>query len=100
MTKLDTNNDGFISHEELAQAIRNNGGWFARWKANRALKVADENRNGFIDENEILKLVAFAEKELNVMIVGIGPGKGWYGRLRKKPSLRGTITGSDMYLTW
>ncbi|KAK1407532.1 hypothetical protein QVD17_39149 [Tagetes erecta] len=69
VTTLDTNNDGCISYEELTQAIRNNGGWFARWKANRALKGADDDRNGFVDQNEIPNLVAFAEKELNVIIV-------------------------------
>ncbi|KAJ0570808.1 putative EF-hand domain-containing protein [Helianthus annuus] len=66
---LDTNKDGVISAEELSQAVRKRGGWFATWKGNRALKSADANDNGYVDEDEIPKLVAFAEKELNVVIV-------------------------------
>ncbi|MDG6100468.1 EF-hand domain-containing protein, partial [Alteromonas sp. ZYF713] len=66
---LDTDRDGCISSEELRQAIRKNGGWFATWKAKRAVKSADVNGNGVIDKGEISKLVALAEKELNVRIV-------------------------------
>ena len=66
---FDTNNDGLISREELREAVRKKGGWFATWKAKRNLKFADVNRNGFIDKNEVPKLAAFAEKELNIRIV-------------------------------
>ncbi|KAI3688928.1 hypothetical protein L2E82_46871 [Cichorium intybus] len=66
---FDTNKDGCISRDELRQAVRDNGGWFATWKANRGMKSADANSNGFIDKEEIPKLAAFAEKELNIMIV-------------------------------
>ncbi|KAI3504818.1 hypothetical protein L1887_26546 [Cichorium endivia] len=69
MNTLDTNQDGCISRDELRQAVRNNGGWFATWKANRGMKSADANGNGFIDKEEIPNLAEFAQKEFNIRIV-------------------------------
>lgn len=67
--KFDADKDGRLSRYELRDAVRANRGWFSTWKGKRALKSADANRNGFVDERELENLVAFAEKELNVRIV-------------------------------
>ncbi|EEF52425.1 conserved hypothetical protein [Ricinus communis] len=69
LRSFDTDRDGRISKEELAEAIRENGGWFARWKGKRGVKSADSNGNGFVDANEISNLVEFAKKHLGVKIV-------------------------------
>lgn len=67
--RLDTDKDGRISKEELADAIRANGGWFAGWKGKRGLHSADSNGDGFIDESELSNLVDFAQKHLGVKVM-------------------------------
>ncbi|OMO74837.1 Calcium-binding EF-hand [Corchorus olitorius] len=69
LSKFDEDNDGRISKDELADAIRASGGWFARRKSKQAMQAVDANDNGFIDDNEIKNLVEFAEKHLNVRIL-------------------------------
>ena len=66
---FDANKDGLISREELREALKNSGNWFAKWKANRRVKYADTNGDGVIDKDEIPKLAEFAERELNIRIV-------------------------------
>ncbi|PKU80963.1 hypothetical protein MA16_Dca021482 [Dendrobium catenatum] len=63
LKSLDKNSDGRISKQELREALRSTGQRFARWKAWRAIKNADLNRNNFIDGNsEIEKLMSIAAK--------------------------------------
>lgn len=69
LKKFDANGDGRISAEELREAIRAKGCWFAKAKANRVLNAVDTNSNGFIDDNEINKLVVFAARQLGFKIV-------------------------------
>lgn len=69
LKKFDTNQDGQISREELRDAIRFAGGWFASLKSKRGVRSVDANGNGSIDENEIKDLAEFAEKHLNVRIL-------------------------------
>ncbi|XVF64033.1 hypothetical protein PTKIN_Ptkin09bG0134600 [Pterospermum kingtungense] len=69
LKKFDEDKDGRISRDELADAIRASGGWFARRKSNQGIRSADANGNGFIDDNEIRNLADFAEKHLNVLWV-------------------------------
>ncbi|XP_057503736.1 calcium-binding protein CML24-like [Actinidia eriantha] len=67
---FDKDNDGRISQDELKEAVRATGGWFSTWKSKRGVKSADLNRDGFIDQNEITRLVEFAQKQLGMRIVG------------------------------
>ena len=69
LKKFDEDKDGRISRDELADAIRVSGGWFARWKSNHGIRSVDANANGFIDDNEIKNLREFAEKHLKVRIL-------------------------------
>ncbi|KAJ6954966.1 hypothetical protein NC652_006415 [Populus alba x Populus x berolinensis] len=66
---LDADKDGKISKDELANAIRGNGGWFAGWKGKRGVKAADANGDGVIDDSEIDMLAAFAQKHLGIIII-------------------------------
>ncbi|MCD9558493.1 hypothetical protein HAX54_015880 [Datura stramonium] len=69
LKEFDTDNNGKISKEELREAIRATGAWFCGFKSKKAVKYADTNRNGVIDENEIDNLVHFAQKHLGIRIV-------------------------------
>ncbi|KAH6782342.1 hypothetical protein C2S52_000805 [Perilla frutescens var. hirtella] len=69
LKKFDDDRDGRINMEELREAIRATGGWFSQAKAGRILKSVDTNSDGFIDEDEISKLVVFAEKQFGLRIV-------------------------------
>ncbi|PHU18874.1 hypothetical protein BC332_10025 [Capsicum chinense] len=70
LKKFDANKDGKISKEDLTEAIRStNGGWFSRIKSHRAVKSADANGDGTIDEDEIMNLAEFALKHLGIRIV-------------------------------
>ncbi|KAJ8772378.1 hypothetical protein K2173_027555 [Erythroxylum novogranatense] len=66
----DVDHDGKISREELAEAIRAAGGWFAGWKGKRGVRRADQNHNGYIDPSELdsNNFKRFAEKHLGVKI--------------------------------
>ncbi|KDP38366.1 hypothetical protein JCGZ_04291 [Jatropha curcas] len=69
LKSFDTDGDDRISNEELADAVRVKGGWFARWKGQRGIKSADSDGNGFVDENEIDNLIEFAQKHLRIKII-------------------------------
>ncbi|KAL3571594.1 hypothetical protein D5086_025498 [Populus alba] len=69
MKTIDGDKDGKISKDELSDAVRGNGGWFAGWKARRGVGSADSNGNGFVDESEIGNLVEFAQKHLGIKII-------------------------------
>lgn len=68
LLKFDSNGDGKISRDELRWAIKNSGGWFSGWKSSRAIRSADLNGNGCIDEDEISGLVRFAHKLFGIKI--------------------------------
>ncbi|KAF9668575.1 hypothetical protein SADUNF_Sadunf14G0018000 [Salix dunnii] len=68
MKTIDDDKDGKISKDELADAVRGNGGWFAGWKAKRGVGSADSNGNGFVDESEIRNLAEFAQKYLELSL--------------------------------
>lgn len=67
-TAFDTNGDGRISKAELRHAVRHTRGLFASWSSGRTFKLADSDRNGFIDENEFRNLAHLADKHFNVRI--------------------------------
>ncbi|MQM14750.1 hypothetical protein Taro_047685 [Colocasia esculenta] len=69
LKRFDTDKDGRISREELRQAIRRIGGRFSAWKSSRGIREADANGDGYIDDAEIEKLVAFAQRNLGLRIV-------------------------------
>ncbi|KAJ0981510.1 hypothetical protein J5N97_009765 [Dioscorea zingiberensis] len=68
LKQFDMNHDGKISQEELRHALKSLHEWFAWWKAKQGVKDSDVNRNGFIDKEEISKLVIYAEQHLNMKI--------------------------------
>ncbi|XP_061343603.1 calcium-binding protein CML39-like [Gastrolobium bilobum] len=68
-TSFDTNRDGQISKAELSKALRQSGVLFSSWKSNKALKFADTDHDGFIEENEFNNLSQFVEKNFNVKII-------------------------------
>ncbi|KAK8624318.1 hypothetical protein V6N13_065665 [Hibiscus sabdariffa] len=69
LKKFDEDKDGKISRDELADAVRASGGWFARRKSKYGIRSVDDNGNGLVDDNEIKNLADFAEKHLNVRIL-------------------------------
>ncbi|KAH1057826.1 hypothetical protein J1N35_035891 [Gossypium stocksii] len=71
LKKFDADNDGRISKGELRNAIYETGERFAWWKSRRAIKFADADGSGFIEENEITYLVDFAEKYLGIRVIYI-----------------------------
>lgn len=68
LKQFDTDNDGRISRNELREAIRRRGGWFTTLRAGRAVRRADKDNSGFIDDSEVENLVAFAQKDLGMKI--------------------------------
>ncbi|XVF64032.1 hypothetical protein PTKIN_Ptkin09bG0134500 [Pterospermum kingtungense] len=69
LKKFDQDKDGRISKDELADAIRALGGWFARRKSKQGIRSVDANGNGFIDDSEIKNLAESAENHLNERIL-------------------------------
>ncbi|KAG5542162.1 hypothetical protein RHGRI_021878 [Rhododendron griersonianum] len=51
--QFDVDKDGRISRDELREAIRSTRAWFPRWKANRGVKAADANIDGFVDDSTL-----------------------------------------------
>ncbi|CAL5084103.1 unnamed protein product [Urochloa decumbens] len=68
LKQFDTNHDGRISRKELQEAIRRRGAWFSGLRAHFAVRHADRNHNGFVDDSEIDGLIEFAERELGFRI--------------------------------
>uniref|UniRef100_A0A6N2N069 EF-hand domain-containing protein n=1 Tax=Salix viminalis TaxID=40686 RepID=A0A6N2N069_SALVM len=66
---LDADQDGKITKDELAEAVRRSGEWFAGLKAWKGMRSADSNRNGVVDDIEITNLAEFAQKHLGIMII-------------------------------
>nr|GMC50450.1 Calcium-binding EF-hand [Ipomoea batatas] len=62
----DADRDGRINREELQEAIHATGGRLCWFKGRQGMKAADGDGNGFIDDNEMDKLVDFAQKNLNL----------------------------------
>lgn len=69
LKKFDRDGDGRISVKELQEAIHATGGWLCYWKAKRIVKAVDANSNGYIDDDEISKLVVFAQKQFGFRVV-------------------------------
>ncbi|KAL5196894.1 hypothetical protein ABZP36_000406 [Zizania latifolia] len=66
---FDTDHDGRISRSELREAMRSQGRcWFTRFRAGRAVRDADKNHNGFVDDSELENLIVFAQKDLGMKI--------------------------------
>lgn len=69
LKQFDADGDGRISRNELREALRRRrGGWFTAWRSDRALRHADKDSSGFLDDSEIENLVAFAQKDLGMKI--------------------------------
>ncbi|XP_066400368.1 probable calcium-binding protein CML22 [Miscanthus floridulus] len=68
LKQFDADGDGRISRRELREAIGHRGAWFASVKAWCAVRRADMDRNGFVDDCEMESLVEFAENELGFLI--------------------------------
>ena len=68
LKQFDVDGDGRISRSELREAIRRRGGWFTTLKAGRAVRHADRNNSGYVDDAEIENLVAFAQTDLGMKI--------------------------------
>ncbi|OIT04147.1 hypothetical protein A4A49_00315 [Nicotiana attenuata] len=62
LRKYDKNRDGKLSKQELRLAFKEMGLHFCRWKAGKALRFADKNGDGYINEDEISEFVKFASK--------------------------------------
>ncbi|KAI3825569.1 hypothetical protein L1987_07060 [Smallanthus sonchifolius] len=60
--KHDVNKDKRLSWDELKQAFSELGVSWVRWTTDRALVNADTDEDGYIDENEMDKLIQFALK--------------------------------------
>ncbi|WRX08480.1 EF-hand domain - like 4 [Theobroma cacao] len=66
---FDADNDGRINQEELKEALHSLRVWFGWWKARQAMKEADSNHDGQIENGkEIEKLVNYAQQRLHMKI--------------------------------
>ncbi|KDP31919.1 hypothetical protein JCGZ_12380 [Jatropha curcas] len=69
LREFDIDEDGRLSREDLKEALHSMKFWFAWWKARQAMKEADTNSNGHIDNpKEIEKLINYAQKRLHMKI--------------------------------
>ncbi|KAG0470024.1 hypothetical protein HPP92_016135 [Vanilla planifolia] len=76
LKSIDINGDGLISQKELREALRALGQSFTHWKAWRAMRHADLNRNNFIDGDvEIKELMRYATKWGIVAVAEVGGRK-------------------------
>lgn len=62
LRRYDTDGDGRLSRQELRDAFDSLGSTFPAWRAWRALRHADANRDGCINEDELGELVAYVIK--------------------------------------
>ncbi|KAH0680461.1 hypothetical protein KY284_021546 [Solanum tuberosum] len=62
LMKYDKNRDGKLSKQELRLAFKEMGLHFCRWKAGKALRYADKNGDGYINEDEMSELVQYASR--------------------------------------
>ena len=83
LKQFDTDGDGRISQKELREAIRRRGAWFSGLRARFAIRRADRNRNGFVDDSEIEGLIQFAERELGFRITTDAAAASSWARRRR-----------------
>lgn len=62
LKRYDTNGDGRLSKQELYDAFKSLGSNFPAWRAWRALRHADANRDGCVNEDEFGELVKYVVK--------------------------------------
>lgn len=65
LLQIDKNKDGFLTREELKDALGTFNVWFKGMRAKLAVKDADFNRNGVIDlknESEMNEIIAYVLK--------------------------------------
>ncbi|KAK4722782.1 hypothetical protein R3W88_013015 [Solanum pinnatisectum] len=62
LKKYDKNKDGKLSKHELILAFKEMGLHFCRWKAGKALRLADNNCDGYINEDEMSEFVHYASR--------------------------------------
>ncbi|KAM3342026.1 hypothetical protein CQW23_29972 [Capsicum baccatum] len=62
LMKYDKNRDGRISKQQVRLAFKEMGLHFCRWKAGKAVRFADKNGDGYINEDEMSELVHYASK--------------------------------------
>ncbi|XVE55915.1 hypothetical protein DITRI_Ditri03aG0195400 [Diplodiscus trichospermus] len=58
--RCDVNKDGKLSYEEVKAGFRRLQSRFPAYRTQRAFQMADQNRDGYIDEAELEKLVSYA----------------------------------------
>lgn len=61
--RFDKNQDGHLSKQELKAAFKNLGAIFPGFRADRGLRHADHNGDGYISEDEVDELVKYAIKQ-------------------------------------
>ncbi|KAL6656977.1 hypothetical protein ACP70R_004757 [Stipagrostis hirtigluma subsp. patula] len=87
LKQFDADRDGRISARELREAIRRRGAWFPNLRAWRAVRRADRDGDGFVNDWEIENLVQFAEDELGFRISKEPEAAGGSGRASSSASL-------------
>ena len=69
LDRVDTNGDGLISQKELEEALRELGLHFTSWKAWRARRHADINKNRYIDgESERRALIDVLRERWGIVV--------------------------------
>ena len=69
LDRVDTNRDGCVSQKELREALRELGLHFTTWKAWRARRHADANKNRCIDgETERSALIEFLRDRWGIVV--------------------------------
>nr|AZL94079.1 calmodulin-like protein 39 [Carica papaya] len=59
LMKFDSNGDHRLSKEELKKAFSNLGALVPGFRSWRGMKLADDDGDGFVDENELPKLIKY-----------------------------------------